>query len=159
MNYAKTVVKEVVKTYGIDPDRVVLCGLSRGAIGVNYIGLSDDEIAGLWSAFVTDDHYDGVRAWDGTSWGTPLADYRKKAATRLARLKGRPVLICQNGGTADIQAALLGLKNLTFLDHDTAKILGSFPNETAIYPHTDRWLLKASADRDRAWDWMQKRVF
>ena len=52
---------------------VILCGFSRGAIGVNYIGLHDDQIAALWAGFITHDHYDGVLEWKGQAWGSPYA--------------------------------------------------------------------------------------
>ncbi|MFT7444721.1 MAG: hypothetical protein ACI9AF_001630, partial [Granulosicoccus sp.] len=96
VNYAKFILPKIIKDYGINPSQVILCGFSRGAIAVNYIGLYDDEIAKFWSGFVTHDHYDGERKWGGTSWGSPLKDYRKSATVRLARIKGRPVLISQN---------------------------------------------------------------
>lgn len=47
--YLRAVVAYLVKTYKGDPKRVVLAGFSRGAIGVNYIGLGDDETAALWA--------------------------------------------------------------------------------------------------------------
>lgn len=157
--YAKKIVPQVIADYGINPDQVILCGFSRGAIAVNYIGLHDDEIASLWSAFVTHDHFDGVREWPGTKWGSPLADYRKEASRRLARLKGRPYLICQNGNTNDIQKIVGDLPKVTYLDLDTPAIFKTFPNPTAIHPHTDRWLLKPSSYRNQAWDWMKKQGF
>ena len=70
--YAKRAVARTCEQFGGDPNRVVLCGFSRGAIAVNYIGLHDEEIAGLWRGFFTHDHYDGVREWKGTRWGSPL---------------------------------------------------------------------------------------
>ncbi|YCM42312.1 hypothetical protein V2O64_13455 [Verrucomicrobiaceae bacterium 227] len=155
--YAKKIVPQIIVDYGINPDQVILCGFSRGAIAVNYIGLHDDEIASLWSAFVTHDHFDGVKQWGGTTWGSPLADYRKAAAQRRARLKGRPFLICQNGGTQDIQELVGNPPNVTYLDLDTRAIFKTFANPIAIHPHTDRWLLKPSAYRNQAWDWIEKR--
>ena len=41
----------------------------RGAIGCNYLGLYDDEIAELWKAMIPYSHYDGVRLW-----GYPKSD-------------------------------------------------------------------------------------
>ena len=104
--YAKKVVPKIMAEYGIDPDSVILCGFSRGAIAVNYIGLYDDEIAALWSGLVTHDHYDGVMEWRGTKWGAPLQSYRKAAVERFKRINGRPVLICQNGGTSEIRKVI-----------------------------------------------------
>lgn len=157
--YAKKIVPQVIAKYGVDPDRVILCGFSRGAIAVNYIGLYDDEIAALWSGFVTHDHYDGVKEWRGTKWGAPLAMYRKAAAKRFKRIDGRPVLICQNGGTWDTQKLIGSSGNISFLDVDTRAIFGIYPIQTSIHPHTDRWLLRPSAQRNEAWDWMKKQGF
>ena len=157
--YTKKVVPEIIKEYGVDPDRVILCGFSRGAIAVNYIGLHDDEIADLWSGFVTHDHYDGVREWRGTKWGAPLGSYRKAAAARFKRIKSRPVLICQNGGTSEIRELIGSPENVSFLDTDTRAIFGIYPTQTDIHPHTDRWLLKPSGQRNEAWVWMKKRGF
>ena len=126
---------------------------------MNYLGLHDDEIAKLWCGFISHDHYDGVREWRGTSWGSPLPEYRLKAKERLKRLKGRPVLICQNGGTKDIEEYLkpcLSWGKFTFLAVDTKKILGRFPNKVAIHPHNDRWLLKESEERNRVQKWVQQ---
>ena len=157
VEYAKTNVPRICAKFGGDPERVVICGFSRGAIGVNFIGLHDDEIAKLWCGFVTHDHYDGVREWGGTDWGAPLDEYRKKATERLKRLDGRPVLVCQNGHTRDIDAFVkdrVSTDGFTFLDIDARRILGEFPNTTAIHPHTDRWLLKPSPEREKVWVWM-----
>jgi len=157
--YAKTIVPQITEQYGADPDRVILCGFSRGAIAVNYLGLHDDEIAKLWSAFVTHDHFDGEKEWPGTTWGSPLAAYRQSAIERLARIKGRPYLVCQNPHPGHIKSYLekqTSLDNFTFLPVDTQKILGSFPNEIAVHPHTDRWLLKPSGARLQARRWLQK---
>lgn len=155
--YAKKVVPEICETFGGDPESVFLCGFSRGAIGVNYIGLHDDEIAKLWCGFITHDHYDGVREWRGTNWGTPLEAYREGAERRLDRLANRPVLICQGGDTKDIrsylQPRMASMESLTFLDIQIGKIFPSFPNSLAVHPHTDRWLLRPSPEREsvRAW--------
>jgi hypothetical protein len=157
--YAKKVVPKIMAEYGIDPDRVILCGFSRGAIAVNYIGLYDDEIAALWSGFVTHDHYDGVMEWRGTKWGAPLPSYRKAAVERFKRINGRPVLICQNGGTSEIRKVIGSPENVSFLDVDTRAIFGTYPTETRIHPHTDRWLLKPSAQRNKVLEWMGKRGF
>jgi enterochelin esterase-like enzyme len=155
IDYALAVVPQIIADYGINPHQVILCGFSRGAIAVNYIGLHDDEIASLWSAFVTHDHYDGVNQWSAP-WGAPLEKYRREAAQRRARIKGRPVLICQNGHTREIQKLVGEAPNFSYLDINTTAILGTFPNPTTIHPHTDRWLLKPSTSRNQAWAWMEK---
>lgn len=157
VDYAKVNVPRICADFGGDERSVLVCGFSRGAIGVNYIGLYDDEIADLWCGFVSHDHYDGVREWRGTDWGTPLADYRRGAAERLGRLKKRPALVCQNEGTQDIQDYLgdrMSLEQFTFLDVPVAQIFPDIPNDMVIHPHTDRWLLKDSAARDRVEKWV-----
>ena len=161
VEYAKTNVPRICEQFGGDPKAAFICGFSRGAIATNYIGLYDDEIAKLWCGFITHDHYDGVKEWKGTSWGTPLAAYRKTAAERLGRLNGRPSLICQSGGTkqiADYLRPIVPLESLTFVNVNTRKILGDFPNNIAVHPHTDRWLVKNSDERRKVWAWVQQVV-
>ncbi len=67
--YAKRAIPRIVEQYNGDASAVVLCGFSRGAVGVSFIGLHDDEIAKLWAGFFTHDHFDGVREWAKTDWG------------------------------------------------------------------------------------------
>lgn len=157
VDYAKVNVPRICAEFGGDTNAILVCGFSRGAIGVNYIGLYDDEIADLWCGFVSHDHYDGVRAWPGTNWGAPLREYRRAARERLKRLDGRPCLVCQNESTQDIQDYLgdrMPLGSFTFLDVPVADIFPDMPNDMVIHPHTDRWLLKGSAKRDVAWAWV-----
>lgn len=159
VDYAKRNVPRICREFGGDSSRVFLCGFSRGAIAVNYIGLYDDEIAKLWCGFISHDHYDGVREWKGTAWGSPIADYRASAIQRLNRLQGRPVLICQNGGTQDIEEYLTDYKNLAkfaFLNVPVKEIFPKIPNDMMIHPHTDRWLFVDSEARRQAWNWMEK---
>lgn len=160
-DYAKTNVPRICAEFGGDPRTVFVCGFSRGAIGVNFIGLRDDQIARLWCAFISHDHYDGVREWKGTTWGAPLDKYRAEATERLHRLAGRPVLVCQNGGTHPIRDYLAGrvsLAGFTFLDVHVRDIFRTFPNDVAIHPHTDRWLLEDSPDRRQVWAWVDRVV-
>ena len=159
VEYAKKNVPRICKEFGGDSSLVFLCGFSRGAIAVNYIGLYDDEIARLWCGFISHDHYDGVKEWKGTAWGSPLADYRAASIQRLYRLQGRPVLICQNGGTEDINEYLTDYKNLakfTFIDVPVKKIFPQIPNALMIHPHTDRWMFVDSRERRQIWKWMEK---
>lgn len=156
--YAKAQVPETCERFGGDPDRVLICGFSRGAIAVNLIGLHDDEIARLWAGFVTHDHYDGVREWRSTDWGAPLEAYRSRAANRLARLQGRPALVCQNGSTENIRSYLSDRApphSFSFVDVNTREVLGPFPNSIAKHPHTDRWLLQPSDSREQVWQWIE----
>lgn len=160
IQYAKTNVPRIIKGYGGDPSAVFLCGFSRGAIGVNYLGLHDDEISSLWTTFITHDHFDGVRAWGKSEWGSPLDKYRAEAAERLKRVAGRPYLVIQNGkgyGTEEfVRSVLPAMDNFTFIYVDTRAIFGSFPNEMAKSGHTDRWLLLPSEYRAAAWQWMNR---
>jgi len=71
--------QDICRHYGGDPENVLLCGFSRGAIAVSFIGLHDDEVSQLWSAFMTHDHFDGVRQWKKTDWGSPLDTYQQQA--------------------------------------------------------------------------------
>ena len=158
VDYAKRNVPRICEEYGGDPDKMLLCGFSRGAIAVNYIGLHDDEIAKLWCGFITHDHYDGVKQWGGTKWGSPLEVYQEAATNRLARIKGRPVLVCQNGSTSATETFLkerVDLGNFTFLSINTPEILGEFPNKWAIHPHNDRWLLKRSEEATTVTKWVK----
>ncbi len=160
--YAKQQVPRIINDFHADPDAVFLCGFSRGAIGVNYIGLHDDEIAQLWTAFVSHDHFDGVKEWRGTKWGSPLETYRAHALKRLRRINGRPYLVCQNGrgyGTqAYLEEALPDISNFTFYNIDTRTMLGRFPNAFAKSAHNDTWLYKPSRYRARVWNWMNDMV-
>lgn len=154
--YAKANVPRICEEYSGDPDAVVICGFSRGAIGVNLIGLRDEEIAKLWCGFFTHDHYDGVKEWRGTDWGSPLEKYRREAAARLQRIDKRPVMVSQNrsaGATREYLDDVVSLVNFDFLSVPVKQIFGEFPNEIAVHPHTDRWLLKPSEERDRVRDW------
>jgi len=158
VEYAKRNVPRICADFGGDASKVLLCGFSRGAIAVNYIGLYDDVIAKLWCGFVSHDHYDGVREWKGTSWGDPLGLYRESALKRLRRLKGRPVLVTQNEGTQLTQDFLKGSDSLgrfTFLDVPVQKIFPDIPKGKVIHPHTDLWMFVDSEARRRAWAWAE----
>ncbi|MCA9080363.1 MAG: hypothetical protein KDA58_07380 [Planctomycetaceae bacterium] len=158
VDYAKRNVPRICKQFGGDADKVLLCGFSRGAIAVNYIGLADDDIAQLWCGFFAHDHYDGVREWRGTDWGSPLEPYQQSATERLRRLGDRPVFISHNGGVEATRQFLeprIPLDHVTFLDPKTSEILGAFPNDTAIHPHNDRWLLVPSLAREQVHAWAE----
>ena len=160
VRYAKVNVPRIIAEYNADPRAVFLCGFSRGAIGVNYLGLYDDEVAQLWTAFITHDHFDGIREWRNTEWGTPLEAYRANAIERLERVGGRPYLVSQNGdkyGTeAFIESVLPRIDNFMILNIDTQKVFGSFPHPIAPHPHTDRWLQLPSPYRSQVWRWVNE---
>ena len=158
IDYALKNVPRTCQKFGADPDRVILCGFSRGAIAVSYLGLHNDEISKLWSGFVAHDHFDGVKEWR-KPWGSPLDKYQKEATQRLARLKGRPLFICQQNSTKatrDFLTDRVPLTNITFLDVPVSQIFPAFPNPIAKHPHTDRWPLIHSPSRDSAWEWFKK---
>lgn len=156
--YAKKYVPEIMDEFGGGTGAAFLCGFSRGAIAVNFLGLYDDEIADLWSGFITHDHFDGVQQWGKTDWGSPLEKYREEAARRLKRVNGRPYLVIQNGeeyGTkAWVESVLNYTANFTYLNINTESIFESFPNEHAKHPHTDNWCVLPSKYRNQAWKWI-----
>ncbi len=157
--YAKSNIPRICLEFGGDPDRVFLCGFSRGAIAVNYIGLADDGIARLWAGFISHDHYDGQRAWGGTSWGSNLEKYRTGAAARLSRLGQRPVLIMQAPDTGNIKEYLgknQRIDQFTFLDVPMAEIFRKLPTEDITHLHNDKWLLFESSAADSARNWLQR---
>lgn len=163
VSYAKACVRRAMAEFNIDPKRVVLCGFSRGAVGVGYIGLRDDEIAGLWSAFLTHDGFDGATEWKKTMWGSPLEMYRKGAVERLKRLKGRPFWVGQYSGTEKIEAFLkeAGLMNEARFRFGTVpvrEIFPGFPFGVVKSPHTDLWALYPSESADRVREWLRVEV-
>lgn len=137
--YAIAAVREVCAKFNGDPARVVLCGFSRGAIGCNFIGLRNEEIAGLWRGMLCHSHYDGVR----TSWPYPGAD-RASATVRLGRLGGRPQFISHEGGTRETENYLQGT------GIQGAFTFASFPYRN----HTDTWALRDCELRRRARQWL-----
>lgn len=159
VEYAKRNVPRIIQEFAADPGAVFLCGFSRGAIGVNYLGLHDDEIASLWTAFIAHDHFDGAREWK-TPWGSPLTAYQSNARKRLARLGKRPYWVSQNGrdrkSETFIRSAVSDASDFSFAYIDTADVLGDFPNDIAKSAHTDRWLLKPSKYRSDVWTWMNE---
>jgi hypothetical protein len=149
-DYCKTNLPRLCRQFGGDSDNVFICGFSRGAIGVSYIGLADDEIAGLWKGFIAHDHFDGQREWP-----YPGSD-RAAALVRLARLNGRPVLVCGGGETQAVREYLqahLDLARFTFLDVPVTRIF-SIPEGKVIHPHTDLWMSKDSDCRRQARAWL-----
>ncbi len=154
--YAKQEVPRICAEYGGDPRQVLLCGFSRGAIAVSFLGLHDDEIARLWCGFWAHDHFDGARAWAGQTWGSPLDRYQAEATVRLRRLHGRPLLVTQGiagTGTREFLAARLSPAGWTCRDIDMTALGGPFPGATAIDPHNDRWLLRDAPATEEARRW------
>lgn len=139
--YCKKTVAYVCEKYGGDPKKVVLAGFSRGAIGCNYIGLHDDEIAGLWRAFFTSSHYDGER----TTWGYAGAD-RASALERLKRLNGRPQFISMEKSVEDIRKYVEG-----------TGVQAPFTFQSIRFRnHSDQWVLRDVPERKAAREWLGK---
>ncbi len=138
--YAKQAVPEICERYSGDPSAVFLAGFSRGAIGCNFLGLHDDEIARRWCAFIPSSHYDGVRPWP-----YPGSD-RASALVRLKRLNGRPSFICHEGSVEPTRQYL-----------ESTGVQGRFDFVTLPYRnHTDEWVLRDIAERRRLRDWVRK---
>lgn len=144
--FVKRAVPALCERFAGDPKRVILCGFSRGAIAANAIGLHDDAIAGLWRGFVCYSHYDGVRE------GWPFAGSDRPAAlARLARLNGRPQLICHEsgGGKPGLEATRRYL--------DRSGIAGDFTFlETGFRNHNDAWVLRPSPARNATRKWLSR---
>ena len=150
VDYCKVNLPRICKEFGGDPESVFICGFSRGAIGSSYIGLADDEIAALWKGMFTHDHFDGQK-----KWGYPESD-RASALKRLARLKGRPVLVGGQNASAVRDGYLvdyLDVADFTFLDVPTTRIF-DIPEGPYLHSHTDLWMHRKSEYRDRAREWL-----
>ena len=138
--YCTTTVRRVCEAHAGDPSAVILTGFSRGAIACNYIGLHNDEIAGLWLAFVTHSNYDGV--W---KWQYPRSD-RASARGRLERLKGRPVFVSQEVTVENIRRYLA-----------STGVRAPFTFQALPYRnHRDDWVLRDIPERKRLREWLKR---
>jgi len=155
VGYAKTNIPRLCAEFGGDPKKVVLCGFSRGAIGVSFLGLRDDEVAKLWCGLWAHDHFDGAREWKGQPWGAPLARYREEAMVRLRRLAGRPLLVTQAGAETKPFIASVCPTNVEYLDIDMTALFGKFPNDLVKHPHNDRWPLREGEATTAARAWFE----
>ncbi len=152
IQYCKQNIGRICEEFGGDFDNLLICGFSRGAIATSYIGLADGEIAGLWKAFITHDHFDGVRKWPY------LHSDRQSALHRLSRLQGRPVLVCGQRATIvreDFLAEHLELAEFTFLDISISSIF-NIPEGVDLHSHTDLWMHRPSIYRDHVRRWVRK---
>ena len=147
IDYCKINIPRICKRFGGNPDRVFVCGFSRGAIATSYIGLADDEIASLWRGLITHDHFDGDRTWD-----YPKSD-RKSALVRLARIKGRPLLACGSG--TEFLKDHEGIADVTFLNPQVERIF-KIPEGKVVHRHTDLWMHRASQQRAIARNWLKR---
>lgn len=152
IQYCKQNIGRICEEFGGDFDNLLICGFSRGAIATSYIGLADGEIAGLWKAFITHDHFDGVRKWPY------LHSDRQSALHRLSRLQGRPALVCGQRATIvreDFLAEHLELAEFTFLDISISSIF-NIPEGPYLHSHTDLWMHRPSIYRDHVRRWVRK---
>ena len=152
IEYCKTNLPRICQQFGGDTENVFVCGFSRGAIATSYIALADDEIAGFWKGVFTFDHFDGQKRWIYAN------SDRDSALTRLARLKGRSVLVCgqhASGVHDDFLKDHLELADFEFLDVPTKEIF-QIPEGPYHHSHTDLWMHRDSPYRDRAREWIQK---
>jgi hypothetical protein len=156
VGYAKTNIPRICAQFGGDPKKVVLCGFSRGAIGVSFLGLHDDDVAKLWCGLWAHDHFDGMLEWKGHAWGSPLVRYREEASVRLRRLQGRPLLVSQAGAQTRRFIDALAPSGVTYLTVDMAAHFGTFPNELAKHPHNDRWPLRDGDATITARAWFER---
>ena len=139
--YSIATVRAVGRDWSGDARAVILCGFSRGSIACNYIGLHDDEIAGLWRGFFCYSHYDGVN----TRWPYPDADVAS-ARVRLQRLAGRPQFISMEKSVDPIRDYL----GKTGVTGDFTFVTIPFRN------HNDAWVLRDIPERQAARDWLQR---
>ena len=150
VDYCKVNLPRICEQYGGDTESIFVCGFSRGSIATSYIGLADDEIAAFWKGIFTHDHFDGQK-----TWSYPDSD-RESALERLARLGGRPVLVCGQYASAirdDFLIDHLDLAEFTFLDVPTQEIF-DIPEGPYLHPHTDLWMHRESEYRSRAREWL-----
>ena len=124
--YVKTNLVRTMENYGGDPSSVFITGFSRGAIATGYIGLSSDDVADIWLAFLPHSHYDG-----GSFTPDP-------GNVRTSRIKGRASFITYGQSDSGAANSIIGLNNLTAL---------GFPVEAyelVGLDHTDEWITDAS---------------
>lgn len=143
LKYWQTTIKHICDRWGGDPERIILCGFSRGAIACNALGLHDDETAKLWRAFIVCSHYDGVR-----SWPFPGSD-KTSAVLRLKRLGDRPQFIC--GERDQIESTRQYLIEAIASDSKPSRFTLA---ETGFRNHNDQWILRPSETRTHLRQWL-----
>jgi hypothetical protein len=149
INYCKVNLPRICEEFGGDSTNLFICGFSRGAIACTYIGLADDEIASFWKGMIAHDHIDGQREW------TYPESERDSALRRLARLNGRPSLIC--GDKNSFLKDHSDLADFTFLPVPVKDIF-SIPEGEVHHPHTDLWAHRESPTRQKARAWLKQKV-
>ena len=140
--YIESTVLHIISEFNGDQARVVVAGFSRGAIGVNYLGLAADSIAALWRASIAYAHYDGQP--EDVDW--PYPDAGPPASyERLRRLGSRPQFVVSELDVATsmtepyVRAAGFDV-NATFMS-------------TGFCNHNDKWVLRPSAARTALRKW------
>ena len=144
VEYLRELVRNVCDHYGGDPERVSLCGFSRGALACHVIGLHDEDIAGLWRGLLCYSHYDGVRE----NWPYPKSD-RAAARDRLLRRGDTPEFICHESG-ARPHVSLAAVR--AYLEGTGVEGEVTF-SETGFRNHNDAWILRPSPARERLRAW------
>jgi predicted esterase len=137
--YCRENVRHVCEEYGGDSTRIFIIGFSRGAIACGYIGLHDDAIASLWRGFIAYAHFDGGQF-------TP-----QDAESRLARIKGRPVMILYGEQDAGGKAGSLNGARILQQLGQTPEVL-AIPNTG----HSDDWIATPSSERTKLRAWIDK---
>ncbi len=155
IDFALKNIRDICMTYGGNSGEVFLCGFSRGAIAVNYIGLHNDAIADVWRGFFSHDHYDGAKSW-GKYWSAykDLDEYRRQAQVRANRINGRAALVSNSGETHQLveELSLDSCGMMTFIKPD---IYEAIEGMNLPHSHTDRWLLSQKEDAQKVFSWFQ----
>jgi hypothetical protein len=142
--YCKQALDDACQRFGGDQKRAILCGFSRGAIACNYLGLDNDEFAGIWRAMFVYSHYDGIRKWSfPNSTGQAAID-------RLQRLGVREQFVCD--------------ENVIQLQQIKSHVKQHLPTANITYQHTgfrnhsDEWILRPSEARTKARHWLLENI-
>ena len=159
IDYCLTNLKRICMNYNGNPAEVFIIGFSRGAIGVNYLGLYNERVADTWLGLFAHDHYDGERVWHNY-WGSPIEKYQAEAAERLQRLKGRATIISQQSSASNhifnsvsdyiYSNNLNRYGEFTLIPVDVGNIVPQ-----GIPSHTDNWLNYDSPEADKVVDWFR----
>ena len=138
LDYCRKTVPHICANYGGDPDAVILTGFSRGAIACNCLGLSDDDIARLWLAFIPFSCYDGTRKTPDSA----------SAPERLKRLNGRSQFICEENSQS--------LEDTKQYIKSTGVQAPFTFMHTGFRNHNDAWTLRPSPARTAMREWLDQ---
>lgn len=143
--FCQAAIDQATMQFSIDPNAIVLCGFSRGAIACNFVGLQDDAIAQRWCGMIAYSHYDGSR-----DWGLPNTD-RDSARQRLTRLSC-PQLICHEADDSKLsglERTRAWLEETSMSGSDQLQFLS-----TGFRNHNDAWVLRPSPARKQLRKWV-----